>query len=189
MGEKHKNLKQRGGFTIIEVVLVLAIAGLIMIMVFVALPSMQKAQRNTQRKEDMARLVSQIELYMKNNNGKLDDNAKCSQHTYDCLSNDAKRIYDVYMADDFIDPSTGEKYYPVLWTAGGNSDCDVYGTLGSSDKKADCWGSMKVGEFQLDSNAVCAGEYFDDRKGTSRYFAIRIRLEGGAASCLSNYSE
>ena len=47
MGEKHKNLKQRGGFTIIEVVLVLAIAGLIMIMVFVALPSMQKAQRNT----------------------------------------------------------------------------------------------------------------------------------------------
>ena len=83
MGEKHKNLKQRGGFTIIEVVLVLAIAGLIMIMVFVALPSMQKAQRNTQRKEDMARLVSQIELYMKNNNGKLNDHAKCSQHTYD----------------------------------------------------------------------------------------------------------
>ena len=77
----------------------------------------------------------------------------------------------------------------MLWTAGGNSDGDVYGTLGSSDKKADCWGSMKVGEFQLDSNAVCAGEYFDDRKGTSRYFAIRIRLEGGAASCLSNYSE
>lgn len=94
---------------------------------------------------------------MKNNNGKLNDNAKCSQHTYDCLSNDAKRIYDVYMTDDFIDPSTGEKYYPVLWTAGGNSDCDVY--------------------------------YFDDRNGTSRYFAIRIRLEGGAATCLSNYTE
>ncbi len=40
----------RGGFTIIEVVLVLAIAGLIFLMVFIALPALQRAQRDSQRK-------------------------------------------------------------------------------------------------------------------------------------------
>ena len=34
------------GFTIIEVVLVLAIAGLIFLMVFIALPQLQRSQRN-----------------------------------------------------------------------------------------------------------------------------------------------
>ena len=41
--------KSKKGFTIIEVVLVLAIAGLIFLMVFIALPALQRTQRNTQR--------------------------------------------------------------------------------------------------------------------------------------------
>ena len=45
----------RGGFTIIEVVLVLAIAGLIFLMVFIALPALQRSQRDTQRRDDIAR--------------------------------------------------------------------------------------------------------------------------------------
>lgn len=48
------------GFTIIEVVLVLAIAGLIFLMVFVALPALQRNQRDTQRKDDYATLQSLI---------------------------------------------------------------------------------------------------------------------------------
>ena len=42
---KHK---QKQGFTIIEVVLVLAIAALIFLMVFMALPALQRSQRDTQ---------------------------------------------------------------------------------------------------------------------------------------------
>ena len=38
--------KNKKGFTIIEVVLVLAIAGLIFLMVFIALPALQRSQRN-----------------------------------------------------------------------------------------------------------------------------------------------
>lgn len=45
---KHKLNK---GFTIIEVVLVLAIAGLIFLAVFLALPALQRNQRDTQRKK------------------------------------------------------------------------------------------------------------------------------------------
>ena len=47
---------QKNGFTIIEVVLVLAVAGLIFLMVFLALPALQRSQRDTQRKSDIARL-------------------------------------------------------------------------------------------------------------------------------------
>ena len=43
--------KNKKGFTIIEIVLVLAIAGLIFLMIFVALPALQRSQRDTQRKK------------------------------------------------------------------------------------------------------------------------------------------
>ena len=51
------------GFTIIEVVLVLAIAGLIFLMVFIALPALQRSQRNTRRRQDMARILSAFTDY------------------------------------------------------------------------------------------------------------------------------
>ncbi len=56
---KLKNKKQ--GFTIIEVVLVLAIAGLIFLIVFLALPRLQKNRRDTQRKTDLGTILSQLE--------------------------------------------------------------------------------------------------------------------------------
>ena len=59
------------GFTIIEVVLVLAIAGLIFLMVFIALPALQRSQRNTRRREDMARIMSEVTNYQGNNGGRL----------------------------------------------------------------------------------------------------------------------
>lgn len=59
------------GFTIIEVVLVLAIAGLIFLVVFLALPALQRGQRDTQRKNDAGRLISQITAYQTNNQGAL----------------------------------------------------------------------------------------------------------------------
>lgn len=59
------------GFTIIEVVLVLAIAGLIFLMVFVALPTMQRNQRDTARRNDYAAFAANITGYITNNNGRL----------------------------------------------------------------------------------------------------------------------
>lgn len=59
------------GFTIIEVVLVLAIAGLIFLMVFIALPNMQRSQRDTQRRNDYSALSANMTQYMTNNNGAL----------------------------------------------------------------------------------------------------------------------
>lgn len=66
----NTNARQKQkGFTIIEVVLVLAIAGLIFLIVFLALPQLQKSRRDTQRKNDVGRVLSALENYASNNNG------------------------------------------------------------------------------------------------------------------------
>lgn len=57
------------GFTIIEVVLVLAIAGLIFLMVFIALPALQRGQRDQARKTEVSSVASAIESYRSNNRG------------------------------------------------------------------------------------------------------------------------
>ena len=59
------------GFTIIEVMIVLAIAGLIMAIVFLAIPGLQRSNRNTQRKSDASRLSGLISEFVANNNGNL----------------------------------------------------------------------------------------------------------------------
>lgn len=61
--------KQDKGFTIIEVMIVLAIAGLILLIVFLAVPALQRNSRNTQRKNDAARISSLISEYFSNHNG------------------------------------------------------------------------------------------------------------------------
>lgn len=59
------------GFTIIEVLIVLAIAGLIMLIVFLAVPALQRTARNTQRKNDVSGIASMISNYVSNNGGTL----------------------------------------------------------------------------------------------------------------------
>lgn len=56
--------KSRGrGFTIIEVMLVLAIAGLIMLVVFIAVPSVQKSARDAGRKQTASAVLTQLNEY------------------------------------------------------------------------------------------------------------------------------
>ena len=94
--KKHKLYE---GFTIIEVVLVLAIAGLIFLMVFLALPALQRAQRDTQRKQDVAMVVTALHNWKANNKGrgysalgnsKLEENT--TQDDYDRENGITKRI-------------------------------------------------------------------------------------------------
>ena len=109
-------------FTIIEVVLVLAIAGLIFLMVFIALPALQRNQRDTQRKNDMATFASELNNYAANNRGKYPDvsgyssNAVTSTHAPE-LYNFAKSYLNWpgawYVANEnesFVDPSIGGGY-------------------------------------------------------------------------------
>lgn len=64
-------LSNQKGFTIIEVLIVLAIAGLILLIVFLAVPALQRNSRNTQRKNDVAALLAGVAEYANNNSGNL----------------------------------------------------------------------------------------------------------------------
>jgi len=59
------------GFTIIEVALVLAIAGLIFLVVFLALPALQRSQRDTARRQSVGNVVSALQNFESNNQGSL----------------------------------------------------------------------------------------------------------------------
>lgn len=59
------------GFTIIEVMIVLAVAGMILAVVFMALPALQRHTRNTQRRQDANLMAVILHEYVKNRNGVL----------------------------------------------------------------------------------------------------------------------
>ncbi len=63
--------KENEGFTIIEVLIVLAIAGLIILIVLLAVPALQRNQRNTSRKSDVGRIASSVNNFVSNNSGTL----------------------------------------------------------------------------------------------------------------------
>jgi prepilin-type N-terminal cleavage/methylation domain-containing protein len=62
-------LKNNKGFTIIEVLIVLAIAGVIMLVVFLAVPQLQRNSRNTQRTSDASLIAAGINECLTNRNG------------------------------------------------------------------------------------------------------------------------
>jgi len=105
---KTAHSSKRKGFTIVEVALVLAIAGLIFLMVFIALPALQRTQRDAARREDISTLLSAIKKYQTNNRGALPTGTGTT--SWDSSWNTTKpttgwaNLYYAYLGEDFTDP-------------------------------------------------------------------------------------
>jgi prepilin-type N-terminal cleavage/methylation domain-containing protein len=69
MLKKLKNNNKDSGFTIIEVMIVLAIAGLILLIVFLAVPALQRSARNTSEKNDVSQTAAAVANFISNNGG------------------------------------------------------------------------------------------------------------------------
>lgn len=63
-----KNNKNKG-FTIIELLIVLSIAGFILLVVLMAIPTLQRNGRNNQRNQDIQAILSALSQYELNNSG------------------------------------------------------------------------------------------------------------------------
>ena len=156
-------MKQKKGFTIIEVVLVLAIAGLIFLMVFVALPALQRSQRDTQRRQDMSRALTAVQNYQSNNKGAAPtfDNAFIS-------------AYLKTNGDTFTDPSGSDYEFDAK-------------TVTCTSGEGGCSASALTDTYVIKpyTNATCDGEQPKYQQGASRV-ALVIKLEGAGYYCVSN---
>ena len=63
MNKHHRKSLASKGFTIIEIMIVLAIAGLIMLIVFLAVPTVQKTVRDTGRKQVASTVSAELNDY------------------------------------------------------------------------------------------------------------------------------
>ncbi len=179
--------KNKKGFTIIEVVLVLAIAGLIFLMVFIALPALQRSQRNTRRRSDMARILAQFTEYQSNNNGTVptNDNLNTFVNSYVGAANGStkqNRNGSTCVGDQFCDPD-GAPYQIAKYDVPTASDDGL--------KKSEAFGksfSDSGHNIYYYSGASCGtteGTIGD--AGGSQDIAIFYVLEGGAIYCGDNH--
>ena len=66
-----KKLRGNQGFTIVETMIVLAIAGLILLVVLLAIPALERSSRNNQQRQDVQTLLLAISHYELNNSGTM----------------------------------------------------------------------------------------------------------------------
>lgn len=123
-----KKRDSKKGFTIIEVALVLAIAGLIFLMVFIALPSIQRNQRDAERRDDVSKLLTSIEKYIGNNRGALPTGTGLIsyQSTKPAVGTWGEFYY-TFLGKDFTDPNGSNYVLNVRDCAqkSGESRCSV----------------------------------------------------------------
>jgi len=176
-------MRKKSGFTIIEVVLVLAIAGLIFLMVFIALPALQRSQRDTQREEDMSRAQTAVVSFQKVNRGRTPVfTGTAGQIWGSCGRTGAAAStpsgfcerYLLVGGDTFEDPD-GTIY---AFKDGGN--------VGTEGGKNLMWSDEGVRhDIYVYEGATCDGENAIKSSGT-RKVALRYALEGGGVTCVNN---
>ena len=192
------------GFTIIEVALVLAIAGLIFLMVFVALPALQRQQRDTRRRESITELVSQVKKYQSNNRGALPRASGSSEtdlggnetvvygnDSYNAASADGTNwvnFYKAYLGDNFVDPD-GNNYALRVEPCGMSVDQNCAEATAGTNSLGDIYDSLFPFTYNgnkytilIITQATCYG---DQAMGTAnpRKIAVLYKMEGAGVYC------
>jgi prepilin-type N-terminal cleavage/methylation domain-containing protein len=143
------------GFTLIEVVLVLAIGGLIFLLAFIAFRNASVNRRDTQRRNDVNRIVSEIANYAGDHNGSIPGAASAgAAGSGGQGSNFNQFIVDYLGGSNFKDPQA--KTYNIVQTSLSSTNDIMYttgayctgstGTPGSRDYKI---------EMKLEKGTVC----------------------------------
>ncbi|MBR3368426.1 type II secretion system protein [Candidatus Saccharibacteria bacterium] len=175
----NKNINKKG-FTIIEVVLVLAIAGLIFLMVFVALPRLQMSQRDTQRRDDVAAVATAITQYQSNNSGAMP--ADASPDT---------TLVNSYLAiggATFNQPNSETPYTLNIITATTDGGTTTPATLAEAltTGEGEAQAQAQAGTTIVVVKGVTCGVEGELVPGQARNYAVGIQLEGSGYYCTDN---
>lgn len=183
------------GFTIIEVALVLAIAGAIFLMIFIALPALRTSQRDTGRRESVISAADNVKKYQSDNRGALpgasDNITEESPLTVnfsrdvsgkDPVATSWAGFYKKYLGENFIDPD-GEEYQLLIMKCGAAKDSASCSTS-VNDAIASHTDTFKDSNYTMMFivQAKCSGESV---VGTDnpRKLAIVYKLEGAGTYC------
>lgn len=166
-----KNIKTKQGFTIIEVVLVLAIAGLIFLMVFIALPALQRSQRDTQRRNDYSMLSTAVTNYISNNNGRLTKLVNDTTSGKELLSK-------TWINSEGLDPN-GRPYYLKAFTYDGWAKNSYWQPQGATDVGSEVY--VITGANCNDSDQF--GNSVPHKDPAIRAYAVYGYLEGAGTYC------
>lgn len=148
------------GFTIIEVMIVLAIAGLIMLIVFLAVPALQRNAHNTTIKNDIASILGAMNEYTNNNGGAVPVN----QAT--------------------LITGTTATVGTNCATAGSNCATVKVGFVTSGSIVTTIPAAAPpVGTVTVITGATCNGNAPTTTGATTRNYVAYFQLEGGAVQC------
>lgn len=188
-----KSGANKRGFTIIEVVLVLAVAGLIFVMVFVALPALQRSQRDNSRRDDMMTFVSKVKQYQSGNRGALPGTANQTFPINVDWGSDGSALngakantwagfYKDYLGDRFMDPD-GYHYKLQVIECGSKVDVacdsgDILNELYTSPFPYNNYAMVVVLQGKCDGVEAVGSN-------SPRNLAVVYRLEGSQAYCES----
>lgn len=177
--KKTIKAKRQEGFTIIEVLIVLAIAGLLMAVVFIAVPQLQRNSRDNARQNMVQRLKTEMETYSGNNQGRYPlDFSACA------AGNNVGRwcdFYNRYVSGkiDVRDPSTGSDVVAATFSGGFRNGDGAAATLPAN-----------AGEVTIARGAKCDGEGIaasGTANANTKNFALVIGLDrAGTRYCLDN---
>lgn len=156
--------KQQKGFTIIEVILVLAIAALIFLMVFIALPALQKGQRDTQRRQDLAKVLTAVQNFQANSQGTVPSATANNGADLTTLLNNYLKSGNA----TFKDPN-GTDY-----------------TLVKGPESTDANAQAGNGKIYYTNNAICGNGGSVTQGQPNNKVAVQMPLEAGGIACDSN---
>ena len=135
-------------------------------MVFIALPALQRNQRDTQRKNDIGRVLTAVQKYQANNRGNVPSN----------LYGVSGSFIDSYLlanGDTFSDPD-GSAYF--FW------EVPISYSIGSGRTSVSPVGSTVIFVFH---QAKCDGESVKAATGANNIAFVMV-LEGGGKYCVNN---
>ncbi len=184
---QFQNLKDHG-FTIIEVLIALAIGGLIMVITIQTAAHVQRSQRDSSRQRIVNSVKSEMDDYAKNNKGVyplITDGQNnyygqlCNANTTGCWSNFVTKYIQNHV--DINDPSTGTP--DINTTDNTHGVPQPYSNSGNTLPGG-------PGEVAVIYGAKCAGEDVSavgDNSNRSVNFAVVIGLErSGTKFCADN---
>ena len=194
--------KSKFRLTIIEIILMLAVAGLIALIVFVVLPTLQQSQDETTHRNDISRVHKALVQYQTDNSVNKDNlpaqgsyvvSESGDPNQNDCGTNSACKLIHNYIDTsdgDFIDPdgtpyslviTSNYSYGPLTWDTVQDDGNDLISEGGGFTLHNDVLSHHTI---YVIPGGKCEGEIV--KRSSRRHFAILYLLEEDNVYCLDD---